>query len=152
MTVYNETMLDLNDIEQPKVGRVSRRLRRQIYYSALLHIRELTIRCRVRNVSATGMLIETTVPLWSGAPCHIALPKIGDVYGVVMWSDGPHAGMKLDIELQDNQLAKLGAPAQSTRVATQCIDTVYPKTKSLKIKNDAITDRARSAVSWLRSK
>ncbi len=123
--------------------------RRKVYYSALLHIRELTIRCRVRDLSETGALVETTIPLWSGAPCYISLPKIGEAHGTLVWCDGPRCGMQFDPPLMPGQLAALNVPVQSARVETIAADTLRPKTKNTAA---APNERARNAVSWLRMK
>jgi hypothetical protein len=128
----------------------SRTPRRKVYYSAMLHIRELTIRCRIRDLSETGALVETTIPLWSGAPCHIALPKIGHAHGTLVWADGPRSGMQFNPPLQASQLAALNTPLHSERIATHSPEAARPKAK--KIAAEVSQDRARNAVSWLRSK
>jgi predicted RNA-binding Zn ribbon-like protein len=134
-----------------KVGDAASRVpRRKVYYSAVLHIRELTIRCRVRDLSETGALVETTIPLWSGAPCHIALPKLGDAHGTLVWADGPRSGMHFDPPLLASQLAMLTAPVKSARVDIQHAETLRPKTKDAAA--EISHERARNAVSWLRSK
>jgi hypothetical protein len=141
-------MPKLPDPDPQVTDAAARTPRRKVYYSALLHIRELTIRCRVRDLSETGALIETTIPLWAGAPCHISLPRIGDAHGSLVWSDGPRCGMQFDPPLLPGQLAALSTPVQSTRVATIVPDAIRPKAKDAAASND----RARNAVSWLRTK
>jgi hypothetical protein len=146
----NEMMTKSPEPDLPPADAAARTPRRKVYYSALLHIRELTIRCRVRDLSESGALVETTIPLWSGAPCYITLPKIGEAHGSLVWCDGPRCGMQFDPPLLASQLATLNAPVQSARVETQNPEALRPKPK-----NSGATvsqDRARSAVSWLRSK
>ncbi len=134
--------------DQQTADTAARTPRRKVYYSALLHIRELTIRCRVRDLSETGALVETTIPLWSGAPCYISLPKLGEAHGTLVWCDGPRCGMQFDPPLLPSQLAMLSAPVQSARVETQMPDAIRPKAKE----TAASSERARNAVSWLRTK
>jgi hypothetical protein len=150
--MYNshEMMTQPTETNPQTADAAARIPRRKVYYSALLHIRELTIRCRVRDISQSGALVETTIPLWSGAPCYITLPKIGEAHGSLVWCDGPRCGMKFDPPLLAAQLAMLSAPMQSARVETQSPEALRPKTKD---SSAALSqDRARSAVSWLRSK
>jgi hypothetical protein len=143
-------MTQVQDIDTAGASPSPRTPRRKVYYSALLHIRGLTIRCRIRDLSETGALVETTIPLWSGAPCHVELPKLGDVHGVLVWADGPRSGLHFEPPLLASQLALLSAPVQSARVETQSQDTVRPKSKSAT--DEPSHSRARNAVSWLRSK
>jgi hypothetical protein len=124
--------------------------RRKVYYSGVLHIRDLTIRCRVRDLSETGALIETTVPLWSGAPCHVSLPKIGDVHGHLAWADGPRSGIQFDPPLLASQLNALSISPQAERVQTHSSDSAWTKPKTANA--EPASARARGAVSWLRSK
>ncbi len=143
-------MVRTPDMDTPENEAGSRTPRRKVYYSAVLHIRELTIRCRIRDLSATGALVETTIPLWAGAPCHIALPKIGDARGSLVWVEGARAGMQFDPPLLPSQLAALNAPVQSERVETHRTEAVWSKPKDTTA--DGSHSRARNAVSWLRSK
>jgi hypothetical protein len=143
-------MAENSDSDNKTTEAATRLPRRKVYYSAVLHIRELTIRCRVRDLSETGALVETTIPLWSGAPCYISLPRIGDAHGHLVWTDGPRTGMHFDPPLQASQLAMLAAPVHSARVDTQRTDTAWPKSKD--VAAETSRERARNAVSWLRSK
>jgi PilZ domain len=146
----SEMILKPPETDPQRAELVARIPRRKVYYSALLHIRELTIRCRVRDLSESGALVETTIPLWSGAPCYITLPKIGEAHGSLVWSDGLRSGMQFDPPLLANQLAILNAPVQFARVETQSHEALPPKPKA---SGAALSqDRARNAVSWLRSK
>ncbi len=138
------------DLDADAVAPAPRTPRRKVYYSAMLHIRGLIIRCRIRDLSETGALVETTIPLWSGAPCHVELPKIGAAHGVLVWADGPRSGLHFEPPLLTSQLALLRTPVQSERVPTHSQDAARPKTKSSA--DEASHSRARNAVSWLRSK
>jgi PilZ domain len=143
-------MTQAQDLDTAGAPPSPRTPRRKVYYSAILHIRGLTIRCRIRDLSETGALVETTIPLWSGAPCHVELPKIGAAHGVLVWADGPRSGLHFEPPLLASQLALLSAPVQSARVETHSQDAVRPKTKTAA--EEASQNRARNAVSWLRSK
>jgi PilZ domain len=122
--------------------------RRKVYYSGLLHIRELTIRCKVRNLSEGGALVETTIPLWSGAPCFVTLPKLGEAHGCLVWANGAHCGMQFDPPLLAHQLAMLTTATQATRIETQSSEALWPKPRETSVAQS----RARDAVSWLRGK
>jgi hypothetical protein len=143
-------MTEAFDIDATGAVPAPRTPRRKVYYSATLYIRGLTIRCRIRDLSETGALVETTVALWSGAPCHVELPKIGAAHGILVWVDGARAGLHFEPPLLASQLAMLNAPVQSERVPTHSQETVRPKSKNTA--ELASQSRARNAVSWLRSK
>jgi hypothetical protein len=145
-----EMIPESTDTDQQTADAAARTPRRKVYYSAILHIRELTIRCRVRDLSEAGALVETTVPLWAGAPCYITLPKIGDAHGRLVWSDGPRSGMQFEPPLLPSQWATLNAPVQSARVETQSSEALRPKPKGAS--TPPSQERAREAVNWLRNK
>jgi hypothetical protein len=126
-----------------------RRRRRKTYYAALLHIRELTAHCRVRDLSEGGALIETNMPLWEGAPCVLDIPRVGQVRGTLIWCSWPRSGMSfespLDIRAMDNLLGEPPTPRQVVAVEANWRQR---RTDSIKIAHE----RARDAVSWLRHK
>ncbi len=127
--------------------------RRSVYYSAVLTIRELNMRCRVKDLSPVGALIETSVPLWAPVECTLDVPKIGKITGALVWSDGKRSGLAFDRMLDPLDIADL-----FERPLPQRSD-VLPKDSSAGIAwrpkssvGDSIAhDRARNAVGWLRS-
>jgi transcriptional regulator with XRE-family HTH domain len=50
----------------------------------------------VHNISATGMLVETTAPLTEGETIAVELPEAGDCQARIVWIDPPMHGCRFD--------------------------------------------------------
>ena len=50
----------------------------------------------VHNISATGMLVETEVPLEEGDTIAVELPEAGETSATVVWVDAPMHGCRFD--------------------------------------------------------
>jgi len=59
----------------------------------------------VRNLSSTGLLIETTAELAEGEVFTVDLPEVGAQESVVMWADAPHYGCRFTAPLSAAGLA-----------------------------------------------
>lgn len=59
----------------------------------------------VHNISATGLLLETTLPIESGEALQVELPQIGDVLAEVVWVSGSLVGCAFAQALSSAALA-----------------------------------------------
>lgn len=66
--------------------------------------------CRVRNVSAGGLMVQTETPLAPGTPVHAELPRFGRFPAVVAWVDGRMMGLVFP-EGEARGLARFGEHA-----------------------------------------
>ena len=80
--------------EDPSDQRTARR--HPLIWSAQLHARTGSWHVRLRNVSATGALIQCSKPLPVGREVILDLGKGGSVDASVSWAVGDHAGVKFD--------------------------------------------------------
>jgi len=82
---------------------------------------------RVRNVSGSGMMLETSVPLSPGDAVRVELRSLQAVTGTVAWATPPRAGIQFDAPVDLAQLlhsagaTRPNAPvARAPRLATRC--------------------------------
>lgn len=71
----------------------------------------------VHNISATGMLIETSTPLVEGETIVVDLPEVGEREASVVWVDAPMHGCRFDELLRQGALSAAqlrGAVRQDT--------------------------------------
>lgn len=59
----------------------------------------------VHNVSQTGMLLETSLPLEDGARLAVELPEVGAVGAVVVWGSGMLFGCRFEEEISPGTLS-----------------------------------------------
>jgi PilZ domain len=61
---------------------------------------------RVRNLSATGMLVESEAPLRAGTTVFFTLRNIGTVEATVAWSRGDRAGVSFAQDIDPQAVLK----------------------------------------------
>jgi hypothetical protein len=86
----------------------------------------------IRNMSLTGMLLETSAPMLVGTDFEIELPQAGAVAAVVSWNSGEFYGCEFD------------RPISTAALSAALLQSPYPLT------SDSSPD-ARDAVAELRS-
>lgn len=78
-----------------------------------------SVSARVRNISAGGMMIDSTMIREKGHPIIAELKNIGEVTGRVAWSTATRLGIAFDHEI-DPKLARqpVGVPVKAPTFAT----------------------------------
>lgn len=79
--------------------------RHPLIWSAELQSRSGTFRVRLRNVSATGALIQCSKPLPDGSQVILDLGKGGSVDATITWAVGDCAGIRFDEEFDMRRLS-----------------------------------------------
>ena len=79
--------------------------RHPLIWSAEVLTRSGSFRVRLRNVSATGALIQCDQPLPLGGEVVLDLGKGGSVEATVSWTVGDHAGLSFDQEFDMRRLS-----------------------------------------------
>jgi len=79
--------------------------RHPLIWSADLQTRSGTFRVRLRNVSATGALVQCAKPLALGSEVIVDFGKGGSVDATVSWTVGDHAGLSFDEEFDMRRLS-----------------------------------------------
>lgn len=82
-----------------------RATRHPLIWSGELQGRSGTWRVRLRNVSATGALIQCDKALPVGSPMILNLGKGGTVEATIGWAVGDHAGLRFDEEFDMRRLS-----------------------------------------------
>ncbi len=59
----------------------------------------------IHNISQTGMLLETSLPLSEGAQLAVNLPEIGAIEAVVVWGSGMLFGCRFEREVSPGTLS-----------------------------------------------
>lgn len=75
--------------------------------------------CRIRNISARGVMAEVQGAWWTGEPAAVQLKSGGQVPGRVVWVENGRIGVAFDHEVdpQDILAADAGQPQRLLRVA-----------------------------------
>jgi hypothetical protein len=89
---------------QPEEHRIERR--HPLIWSGTLHHRGSDIRVRVRNISSTGAMIETSEPVLVGGQAILELGEDGFIPGTVAWMVGDLVGLRFRGRFDLSQLAK----------------------------------------------
>lgn len=71
--------------------------------------------CRIRNVSAGGMLIETRMPLGQGETVTVEIRGQRELSGTIAWADGAKAGISFADDVSLDSLLVL-SPAPASRI------------------------------------
>lgn len=80
--------------------------RHPLIWSGTLHYDFQSSPARLRNISATGALIECETSLPVGAEPLLDLGEAGSMFGTVTWSVGDQAGLKFHSSFDMSQLAR----------------------------------------------
>jgi hypothetical protein len=89
---------------QPEESRVERR--HPLIWSGELHHRDANIPVRVRNISSTGAMIETSEPVLVGAQAILELGEDGFIPATIAWMVGDQVGLAFRTKFDLSQLSK----------------------------------------------
>jgi hypothetical protein len=123
--------------------------RTKVFYQGLLHIRAVSLRCKVRDLSVTGARLELAVPVWAGAPMEIEIGKFGRFPGTVVWAEVDEAGIAFDAPFDVTLLKSIepSSPPPSHRpLREQAAALAKERAATLS------SERSRDAVSALRAR
>jgi hypothetical protein len=126
-----------------------RQPRRRVLFMSSITVRTVSIACKVRDVSVTGALIETAMPMIPGTEILLNLPKIGPVFGDTAWVDGSKSGIVFQAMLDPLQLREM---LEEKPKNTQQENADAPRWQRPRATPEASTtqERSRGAVAWLR--
>ena len=80
--------------------------RHPLIWSGVLHHRDAKIRVRVRNISATGAMIESPDPVLVGGQAILELGEDGFIPATVAWLIGDEVGLRFRSKFDMAQLAR----------------------------------------------
>ena len=85
--------------------------------------------CRIRNISAGGVMAETTVPHEAGEAVRLELSSGQQISGTLVWTRGSVAGIKFDqnVDLREvlaNRRPRIGFRPRPARLDIKCGATV----------------------------
>ena len=72
-----------------------RNRRRTVVMSGKIIVNGQPIACRVRNLSASGLMVACDIPLAPGTAVHAEIPRYGSFPAVVSWTEGGRMGLTL---------------------------------------------------------
>jgi hypothetical protein len=122
-----------------------RQPRRRVLFMSHVVVRTVSIPCKVRDVSVSGALIDTTLPLWQDTKLALVLPKLGPVFAEVAWINGLRSGLVFDKMLDPLQLREMLEEKPRNTVSEP--QRWQRPTATLETQSDS---RSRDAVAWLR--
>jgi hypothetical protein len=91
--------------------------RHPLIWSGEMHYNHSSERVRLRNISATGALIETSLSLPQDAELLLDLGHAGQIFATVSWSRGDKAGLRFERDFDLKQLAKSQPQLAATHTA-----------------------------------
>lgn len=92
---------------EPEKGSEHRIAKRHpLIWSAKLTNRSGSWQVRLRNISDTGALVQSTKPVPVGRPVLVDLGKAGTVHAVVSWAVGDHCGLRFDDRFDISRLSR----------------------------------------------
>ena len=97
----------------PKIAEGRRAQRQAIIWRGVLHNDGRSTTVKVRNVSTTGAMIQSTTPLEVGSQCLLELSDGVSIAATVQWADGEQAGLGFQAPFD------LALLAQSKPIAVQ---------------------------------
>jgi PilZ domain len=127
-----------------------RQPRRRVLFMSSVTVRTVAIPCKVRDVSVSGALIETTLPLWQDTKFTLALPKIGNVEGEVAWIDGLRSGVVFNAMLDPLQIREMLEEKPKSGIKREAADAPRWQRPQVAVESRETQDRSRGAVAWLR--
>ena len=80
--------------------------RHPLIWSGLVHFNHQSASVRLRNISAKGALIESSLALPEGAEMLLDLKEAGSIFATVSWAVGDQAGLRFHDAYDMKQLAK----------------------------------------------
>jgi len=80
--------------------------RHPLIWSGTAHFNHQSAPVRLRNISATGALIESSLALPEGAEMLLDLNEAGSIFATVSWTVGDQAGLRFHDSYDMKQLAK----------------------------------------------
>jgi hypothetical protein len=123
--------------------------RRRVLFVSTFSTATETVKCKVRDLSVNGALVESDRKLALGDAVNLSLPKIGIVAAEVAWVNNFRSGMLFKSMLDPFQLREmLEAKIRPSDMA----GTGAPRWERPKTVLDAepTQERSRGAVAWLR--
>lgn len=91
------------DEDDPEIRRAKRH---PLIWSGVLHCNGQRTPARVRNISATGAMLQCTASMPSGAQALLELSETLSVSGTVGWAVGDQVGLHFDADFDVTQLAR----------------------------------------------
>lgn len=113
-------------------------------------VRTVVIPCKVRDVSVSGALIETSLPLWQDTKFTLSLPKIGTVEGEVAWIDGLRSGVVFNAMLDPLQIREMLEEKSKAAETKYTADAPRWQRPQAAVETREAQERSRGAVAWLR--
>jgi hypothetical protein len=99
----------MSDTDQRHITRDS------LFVLAALRVdgREPSVRVKIRNLSAGGLMAEGDVRIMRGTPVSIEIRNVGWVEGAVAWVQDTRFGIAFDEEI-DHKSARINTPMPAT--------------------------------------
>jgi hypothetical protein len=91
---------------EPVIDEQRREGRHPLIWSGVLHHRDKTMRVRVRNISATGAMIELSEPVLVGGQAILELGDEGFIPATIAWLVGDQVGLGFRRKFDMAQLAR----------------------------------------------
>ena len=105
----------------------------------------------IRDLSLTGALLETQVPMLVGSAFEFDLPKAGRIDATVVWSSGEYYGCQFDLPISPTVLNNALLEAAGDMSASEVPDPLS-ELRGLSVEVEALALKMESALKRLTRK
>lgn len=106
----------------------------------------------IRDLSLTGALLETTVPMLVGSAFEFNLPKAGRIDATVVWSSGEFYGCQFDLPISPTILGNALAEAAGDEQSGSDVPDPLSELRGLSVEVEALALKMESALKRLTRK
>jgi hypothetical protein len=108
----------------------------------------------IRDISLTGMLLETSKPMLIGASFEVELPHAGAVAALVVWNSGEYYGCEFDRPISPAAIsaAQLQSPPPDSGQGTASAPDPLAELRALNAEVEGIAARLDRAIERLTEK
>jgi hypothetical protein len=134
--------------EREPSGDRRRAARRALMLGAALNGAKVTI----HDLSLTGALLETSVPMLVGAEFEFELPQAGKVKAAIVWNSGEYYGCQFNLPISPAALSAALLQAAPTEPATAQSHDPVDELRELNAEVERLALRMESALERLTRK
>jgi hypothetical protein len=108
----------------------------------------------IRDISLTGMLLETPKPMLVGATFEVELPHAGAVSALVVWNSGEYYGCEFDRPISPAAVsaARLQSPPAEEQRSAPPVHDPLAELRALNAEVEGIAERLDRAIDRLTEK
>ena len=126
--------------------------RRSVRRALKLGIGEGGDQVTIRDLSLTGALLESSVPMLVGSAFEFDLPKSGRIDATVVWSSGEYYGCQFDLPIPPSVISNALLEAAGDEQSEASVPDPLSELRGLSVEVEALALKMESALKRLTRK